>query len=665
MRTTDLRATIGNFCAGLLISITVASATAENFQDRPWTHDVMYFALTDRFFDGDSANDVPGGSDPALYDRTQQDIGKYHGGDLRGLEIALDRGYFRDLGVTALWISPPVRNVWNSKHDLGGAKTGYHGYWAQDFLDIDPHLTSRRSLDGAREYADTRDGRMQHYKDFVALAHKQGIKIVQDIVCNHTGPTFFYDANGNGTFDTDDKSEWIQPFLRGGFHDNAKWAENPAWNQVRTGPDGPQTILGRDVKTTGVLAKLETYGRKGFSDDSLGKNDGEEVECDFFSLRDLWTAPGSPHFDALVDEFVEIYAFYLEEIGVDGLRIDTIKHVHHAFWDAFTARLRAHVGPERAKRLLLFGEIYDGDAAKVGAYTYRADGGSAACLDTVLDFPFCFGVREYLRPIIGPFGAARGVEKSINALTAKSGGRMNFNPEPGPDGYNSRQKVVNFVENHDGLNRFRVAGISEKQNLLAQGLTLTTQGIPCLYYGTELGAQDAKGKVGRDGETGRLTLVPAGNPRTLDAIRKTGSFQAVAALAALRHQLPALNDGSLNPLWTDSLDSDADDGVFAFARYIGGSDDEVPAEVAIVVVNASERPRSTSARQNRMKIVRRSGKPLLREGDRLVRMPIAGLDAAGTREQTVEVPWKNGTPEVELVLAPQTVNIYRVQRAAR
>ena len=66
-----------------------------------------------------------------------------------------------------------------------------------------------------------------------------------------------------------------------------------------------------------------------------------------------------------------------------------------------------------------------------------------------------------------------------------------------------------------------------------------------------------------------------------------------------------------------------------------------------------------------MKLVTRSGKPLLNKDEHLVRLPVAGFDAAGTREQSVEVAWKNETPEVELVLAPQTVNIYRVQRAAR
>ena len=141
---------------------------------RPWSDEVIYFAMTDRFCDGDPANNVPAGSDPALYDSKQADIARYQGGDLRGLEKALQSGYFNDLGVSALWLTPVVRNVWRSGYDLGGWKCGYHGYWAQDWLDIDPHLTSRTSLTG-QAYPDDAEGRMEHYRDFVKLAHSKGI----------------------------------------------------------------------------------------------------------------------------------------------------------------------------------------------------------------------------------------------------------------------------------------------------------------------------------------------------------------------------------------------------------------------------------------------------------------------------------------------------------
>ena len=654
------------FSRTLLIVLTASAGFAFAEEPgpaaRPWNRDVIYFALIDRFFDGDPTNDEPAGSDPALHDAAQKDIAKYHGGDFRGIEVAMQNGYFRDLGVTALWISPPVKNVWNSTYDLGGPKTGYHGYWAQDYLDIDPHWTSRRSLDGARDYPETRDGRMQHYKDFVALAHGQGIKVIQDIVCNHAGPVFFYDANGNGKFDADARAEWIQPFKADGFYENAMWADSPAWNQVRTEPGGPLSILGRAVKTTGALAQLDAYGRRGFSDDSLGKSDGTELKCDFLALRDFKTEPDSPGFDRLVNEFVEIYAFYIEEIGIDGLRIDTVKHVDHEFWDAFTQRLRARVGPERAKRLLLFGEVYDGNATKIGAYTYRTDYPQRRepCLDSLLNFTFCLAAREYLRSTAGQSGDPHPLERAFKALTAEQGGRANFNPAPGLDGLDARQKVVNFVENHDGLNRFRVAGIGERQNLLAQALMLAAPGIPCLYYGTEAAMQDGIGKPGRDSETGRLTFVPAGRPESFDAIRKTANFRSIAALTALRRELPALHDGAFSPLWCDSQDDASDDGIFAFARYVPAADDGVPREVAIVVINASDHPSATRAKEHRMRLAGQNGKPLLRESDRLEAIPIAGF---ATPEQPSGIQWRNGFPESELLVPPQTLAIFRVRHS--
>ena len=355
---------------------------------------MIYFVMTDRFNDADPANNIPPGCDPELHDPAQKDINRYLGGDLRGLEKALASGYFNDLGVTALWLTPVVKNVWRSGYDLGGWKSGYHGYWAQDWLDIDPHLTSRASLAG-EAYSDDAAGRMAHYRDFVKLAQSKGIKVIQDVVLNHAGPVFFYDANGDGMFDVRTRDEWVQPFKHDGYHANAVWADVPLWNAARTMPDGPRELLGASIATTGVLAKLETYGRKGFSDDSLGKNDGEEMMCDFFSLRDLWTAPDGAHFDALVNEFVAIYHFYLTTVGVDGLRIDTVKHAHREYWDAFTSRLRERLGPAAADKLL-FGEIYDGDPAVLGKYTWRADWPERKepSLDSVLDFNFCFSRRE-------------------------------------------------------------------------------------------------------------------------------------------------------------------------------------------------------------------------------------------------------------------------------
>lgn len=593
---------------------------------RPWTDEVMYFVMTDRFLDGDPTNNQPPGVDPALYDPHQKDISRYMGGDLRGLEKALDAGYFNELGVTALWLTPVVRNVWRSGYDLGGWKTGYHGYWTQDWLDIDPHLASRTSL-GGEPYSDDAEGRMRHYRDFVKLAKSKGVRVIQDVVLNHAGPVFYYDSNGDNRFDVSRKDEWVQPFKRDGYHDNAKWADIPKWNAARTMPDGPRRLLETHIATRGTLAEIGAYGRKGFSDDSLGKSDGEEVMCDFFSLRDFWTAPDGQHFNALVDEFVEIYHFYLNTVGVDGLRIDTVKHVHHPFWDAFTSRLRARLGPRAADKLL-FGEIYDGNPAVLGRYTWRSDWPASRdpALDSVLDFDFCFSAREYLRHPGTRFGTAHRLEKALVTRTANDeNGRPFYNPNPGPDGLNSRQKMITFIENHDGLNRFRVEGVTERRHRLAQALVMTLPGIPCLYYGSEFALLDEGGKIGEDGETGRMMFFKRRGGPAFPEVRESKSFKEIAALAALRASHPVLRTGDLVPLWVDHGGGPEDDGIFAFARSANQGADYV-----VVVVNASDEARVTGTAGMAMRLPSslhtggRTLKPVLATGGK----PAADVDAA-------------------------------------
>jgi glycosidase len=554
--------------------------------------------MTDRFHDADPANNRGPERDPALYDPQQIDINRYLGGDLRGVEKAVQSGYFNELGVTALWLTPVLRNVWRSGYDLGGWKTGYHGYWTQDWLDIDPHLTSRTSLDGV-EYPDSAEGRMAHYRDFVKLCHAKGLKVIQDVVLNHAGPVFYYDANGNGAFDVQSKDEWVQPFNRDGFHPNAVWADVPKWNARRPQPDGPRELLGAHINTRGVLSRLGTYGRKGFSDDSLGKRDGEEVMCDFFSLRDLWTAPGGGHFDELVDEFVEIHHFYLTTIGVDGLRVDTVKHVHREFWDAFTERLRQRLGPAAADKLI-FGEVYDGCPEMLGRHTWRADWPQRTepSLDSVLDFNFCFAAREYLRHPGDGYGSPWALEKAIANRTADGpDGRPYYNPNPGPDGLNARAKMITFIENHDGLNRFRVKGVTDIRNRLAQGLVMTLPGIPCLYYGTEFAMQDPKAEIGWDTETGRMMFYKRKGGPDVKEVTASPSFREISQLAALRERLPVLRTGTWIPLWVDNGDDPGDDGVFAFARA-----SEDGASFVVVAINASDKDRLTGTADHALQL---------------------------------------------------------------
>lgn len=643
---------------------------AATVADRPWNQDVIYFALMDRFRDGDPDNNIPAGSDPGLFDPTQRDLNRYHGGDLRGLELAIESGYFRRLGVTALWVTPPVRNAWYSAFDLGGGKTGYHGYWAQDFLDIDPHWTSRRSLAG-RDYPDNRDGRMEHYRDFVALAHRHGLKVIQDIVCNHVGPLFFYDQNGDGRLDRTQREEWIAPFLADSRWENARWMEVPEWNLFRAGPGGPQVILGETVRTQGLLGDLAVFGRRGFNDDSLGKSDGEEVSCDFFALRDLATSREAPHFDRLVDEFVEIYRFYVEEIGVDGLRIDTVKHVDHEFWDAFTARLRQRLGPARSRQLLMFGEVYDGNPRALGRYTFRRDFpmDPAPSLDSLLNFQFCFNLRGYLRPRGSEFGSARGIADTFSDM-GREGARAFYNPQPGPDGLRANQKLVNFFENHDGLNRFLVRDVDPLQNQLALALTLLVEGIPCLYYGTEAELRDVEGVVGEDGESGRLTFCRGGDGVVLERATASPTFRLIRGLTALRQGLPELHAGRQATMWVDAGSETADDGLFVFSRYL--TDENGKRASAGVIVACNAQPGDTPAEgasSDSIPLVSGDGVELRPQGMELQELDLSALFVAPENPETwwkssadsggAEIAVKDGKEVLKLQVPPRSIRIWR------
>ena len=155
-----------------------------------------------------------------------------------------------------------------------------------------------------------------------------------------------------------------------------------------------------------------------------------------------------------------------------------------------------------------------------------------------------------------------------------------------------------------------------------------------------------------------LTFVPAGKADAFDTARESSTFRTIASLNALRGKLPALVHGEINSIWCDSQGDSADDGVFAFARYVPGAGEEPPREAVIVVINASTQTRRTRAKEHRMKLVSSSGQPLFREGDLLEAVPIAGFT---TPEIPAACAWRNGIPEIELTIPPETIAIFRVK----
>jgi hypothetical protein len=126
---------------------------------------------------------------------------------------------------------------------------------------------------------------------------------------------------------------------------------------------------------------------------------------------------------------------------------------------------------------------------------------------------------------------------------------------------------------------------------------MTLPGIPCLYYGTEFALLDEGGKIGEDGETGRMMLYPRRNGPTMDEVKGSPSFSEIKALADLRQKLPVLRTGKVIPLWVDSGSGNQDDGVFSFARA-----SEDGNSFAVVVINASDDPRVTGIENHAMQL---------------------------------------------------------------
>lgn len=132
-----------------------------------WRDEVIYQLLVDRFANGSAGNDHDVDPNPVA-------LAAYKGGDWQGVIDRLD--YLEALGVTAIWISPVVRNV-----ETDAGVDGYHGYWAVDLERVNPHFGDLATL-----------------RRMVAKAHERGIKVILDIVTNHLGQVFYYDINMNG-----------------------------------------------------------------------------------------------------------------------------------------------------------------------------------------------------------------------------------------------------------------------------------------------------------------------------------------------------------------------------------------------------------------------------------------------------------------------------------
>lgn len=292
-------------------------APDRHFPSPDWRDQIIYFLMTDRFDDGDPAN-----NDQGMGEYDPSSPVHYHGGDLAGVARRLD--YIAGLGATSVWITPPVLNQWWSPDR---AHTGYHGYWARDFKSLDPHV-----------------GTLADYQRLAASLHGSGMYLVQDIVLNHTGNFFEYSelppaddlAQGWRLVDAEQQpTRW--PFT----------ANDPRRRRDRELGAYHWTPAVRDYSDPEQLYRWQMAG-----------------------LDDL--ATGNP---VVRRALREAYGYWIDKVGVDAFRLDTIFYLPpEDVADFLHARDRKAPGVlERARRsgredFLVFGEGFDID----GPFEVRA-----------------------------------------------------------------------------------------------------------------------------------------------------------------------------------------------------------------------------------------------------------------------------------------------------
>jgi len=459
----------------------------------PFAANAVYFVVTDRFVNGDPSNDQrgQGGSDPALrtFDRPTPgaeahggNIG-YLGGDFRGL---LDNaGYIADMGFGAVWLTPIVDNP--DQAFTGGDPIGSDAFFKD------------RGKTGYHGYWGVNFFELDEHLpsaglDFAGLAaglDQHGLQTVLDIVANHGSPSFTMPA------------------------DQSKYGE--LYDADGTLVADHQNLAPEDLDPAGN--PLHAF----FHD-----------EPDLAQLSNLDdTNP------AVLDYFVRAYSQWIEQ-GADAFRIDTIRHVPHPFWKAFSDRIRAeHPG------FFMFGEAFDHEAANIAPHTWPENGGVS-----VLDFP----LKAALQEVFGGNGA--GYEALADALYLVDGP------------YTNPYELMTFYDNHD-MPRMDAsdAGFVDAHNWL-----FTARGIPVIYYGSETGFMRGAGEhEGNRNYFGQERIDAAvGNP-----IR-----EQLKRIAQVRAASPALQRGlQLN------LVLDGDRAAFYRVHQHAGEH-----QVALVLLNKGDAP---------------------------------------------------------------------------
>ena len=358
--------------------------------------------------------------------------------------------YLKGMGVTSIWMSPHVDNLDVAATYGGVPNAAYHGYWTRDFKRTEEHF-----------------GTLAEFDALIAAAHAKGIKIIMDWAPNHTSPA----------------NEAVP-----GFADNGKLYNN------------------------GVLMGGLTGDAGGYFHHNGGiTNWDDRYQSQFLNLADLADLDQQ---NPAVDTYLKDAANYWMNRGVDGVRVDAVKHMTSGWQRTMADRFQSN------KDTFLFGEWYLGsktDAQYDDNVRFANESGIS-----VLDFYLNIAMRE-------TFGSGSTMFNLDQAITKTA------------TDYRYPENLITFIDNHD-MSRFLTLHNNNTRLHQALAFMLTVRGTPCVYYGTE---QYLHNDTSGGGDPWNRPMMPGFNTATT-------AYQVLNKLSTLRQDQPALSWGTHQQRWINN-----------------------------------------------------------------------------------------------------------------